>query len=68
MNTIQLSGSGQFKMPIVGLGTWRAKPEEVKSAVTAALECGYTHIGEQFFIINSNLKSSTAFYRHRLQL
>ena len=32
------------KMPAVGLGTWQSKPNEVKSAVEAALRKGYRHI------------------------
>lgn len=32
------------KMPAVGLGTWQSKPNEVKSAVEAALKLGYRHI------------------------
>lgn len=32
------------KMPVVGLGTWRAPDEEVENAVNAALEAGYRHI------------------------
>lgn len=43
MKLIKLS-SGNY-IPIVGLGTWRAQPEEVESAVTVALEAGYRHIG-----------------------
>ncbi|XP_025160572.1 D/L-glyceraldehyde reductase-like [Harpegnathos saltator] len=33
-----------YNMPTVGLGTWQAKPEEIETAVSTALECGYRHI------------------------
>jgi len=32
------------KIPLVGLGTWQSKPNEVKKAVEAALRAGYRHI------------------------
>lgn len=31
------------KIPIIGLGTWQARDEEVRQAVQLALECGYRH-------------------------
>lgn len=43
MKLIKLS-SGK-DIPIVGLGTWRAQPQEVENAVAVALEAGYRHIG-----------------------
>ncbi|KUL86795.1 hypothetical protein ZTR_04841 [Talaromyces verruculosus] len=33
-----------YTMPVVGLGTWQSKKNEVQHAVTAALQCGYRHI------------------------
>lgn len=47
MKFVKLSASG-MEMPIVGLGTWRAQPQEMENAVNIALEAGYRHIGEYF--------------------
>lgn len=33
-----------FKIPSVGLGTWRAPNEEIEKALNSALEIGYRHI------------------------
>ncbi|PAV58506.1 hypothetical protein WR25_17099 [Diploscapter pachys] len=37
--TITLSNG--IKMPVVGLGTWQSKPEDVKKAVLEAIDSGY---------------------------
>ncbi|CAH1406834.1 unnamed protein product [Nezara viridula] len=33
-----------MKMPAVGFGTWQIKPEEIDSALNAAIDAGYRHI------------------------
>lgn len=42
MCSIQLLSG--YEMPTVGLGTWQAKPDEIETVVSTALECGYRHI------------------------
>lgn len=54
MKFIQLCGSDKLQMPIVGLGTWRAQPQEVENAVNAALNVGYRHIGKHCFMHSAN--------------
>ncbi|XP_058799853.1 aldo-keto reductase Mkms_1984-like isoform X2 [Phymastichus coffea] len=36
--------SSGHNMPVIGLGTWQIKPDDVDRAVSAALEDGYRHI------------------------
>ena len=42
MKTLQFRNGDT--MPAIGLGTWKAKGEEVKNAVKAAIQSGYRHI------------------------
>ncbi|KAM9744093.1 aldo-keto reductase family 1 member A1-A [Menidia menidia] len=43
MSAFVTLSSGQ-RMPLIGLGTWKSAPGQVKQAVLAALDCGYRHI------------------------
>ncbi|KAK0428347.1 hypothetical protein QR680_010752 [Steinernema hermaphroditum] len=42
------------KLPLLGLGTWLSKPDEVKNAVREALDAGYRYIDTAFIYKNES--------------
>lgn len=44
MSNNYLTTENGFKMPVLGIGTWRAPDDEVETAINEALEAGYRHI------------------------
>ncbi|XP_021353539.1 alcohol dehydrogenase [NADP(+)] A-like isoform X2 [Mizuhopecten yessoensis] len=44
-----------INMPLFGLGTWQSKPEEVKTAVTTALDAGYRLIDTAYNYQNEDV-------------
>ncbi|CAG0925642.1 unnamed protein product, partial [Notodromas monacha] len=43
------------EMPILGIGTWQGKAEELERALDAALEVGYRHIDTAFNYQNEDV-------------
>ncbi|XP_064101166.1 aldo-keto reductase family 1 member A1-like [Macrobrachium nipponense] len=41
-----------MKMPIIGIGTYRSTPAEIKLTINTALECGYRHIDTAYLYQN----------------
>lgn len=46
MKSIPLTGQENIRIPIIGLGTWKAVDDDVYAAVLRALDIGYRHIGK----------------------
>ncbi|CAG0880031.1 unnamed protein product [Cyprideis torosa] len=44
-----------LKMPIIGLGTWQSKEDDMVRAINAALEMGYRHIDTAFAYRNEDV-------------
>lgn len=53
MNSAVTLNNG-LTMPLVGLGTWKSKPGEVKKAVLDAFSCGYRHIDAAWIYKNQD--------------
>lgn len=62
MKYVELTGTEKVGMPLVGLGTWRAEPQETENTVLNALKCGYRHIG-MFFFLHFSVTTSSKNYK-----
>jgi hypothetical protein len=38
------AGNPQLRMPLVGIGTWKGQPGQMRAAVEHALRAGYRHV------------------------
>jgi len=46
--------AGDFKIPVIGLGTWQTTDEETELAINAAIDAGYRHIDTAYVYSNEN--------------
>ncbi|XP_041968786.1 aldo-keto reductase family 1 member B1-like isoform X2 [Aricia agestis] len=44
MSVPTITFNNGYTCPVIGLGTWKSKPGEVRAAVEAAIDAGYRHI------------------------